>query len=116
VKSPKFPLSLFPSAETLIVARESWVPDLFSAISSNPSFPPRLNTLAFLKCDLGEESMEELTRIAASRKDTASARLFRVVIVDSREKLPSDGSVEALEKYVSIVDVRMGKELPTDLA
>jgi len=59
--------------------------------------------------------MEELTLFASARKYTTSARLRRVVIVDSGGKFPSAASIDALEKQVPIVDIRRGKELPTDL-
>ena len=74
-----------------------------------------MKTLAFLDCNLTEDFMEELARFASNRKNTASTRLHRVVIVDSKGKLPSVVSVDALGKVVPVVDVRMSKELPGDL-
>jgi len=59
--------------------------------------------------------MKELTQFASDRKNTTSARLHRVIIVDSGGKFPSATSIDALEKHVPIVDVRRGKKLPTDL-
>jgi len=41
--------------------------------------------------------------------------LDRVVIVSSEGNFPRAASICELEKHVSAVDVRAGKELPTDL-
>ena len=59
--------------------------------------------------------MEELAQYASNRKETGSAWLHRVVIVDSRAHLPSAVSIDALEKHVPTVDVCVGKALPRDL-
>jgi len=107
-------LSLFPSLHTLAIECKTGIPYL-PTLSSDPSSPPSLTTLAFLNCDLSEDFMEELTQFASDRKNTSSARLHRVVIVDSGGKFPSDASIDALEKQVPVVDVRRGKKLPTDL-
>jgi hypothetical protein len=89
---------------------------LLSLLFSNPSFSPSLKTLAFLNCTLSGDFMEALTRFASDRKNTTSAWLRRVVIVDSRGKLPTEASIDALGKHVPDVDIRVGKKLPTDLA
>ena len=107
--------SLFPTAEAFAFAGGTQMSDLLSTLFSNPSSPPSLKTLAFLDCDLSEGFMEELTRFASNRKNTTSAWLFRVLIVDSKGNLPSTASIEALGKHVSIVNVCVDKELPTDL-
>ena len=107
-------LSLFPSLETLAIECETRISYL-PTLSSNPSSPPSLTTLAFLNCDLSEDFMEELTQFASDRKNTTSARLHRVIIVDSDGKFPSPASINALEKHVPLVDVRRGREPPTDL-
>ena len=61
--------------------------------------------------------MEELTQFASDRKNvTTSACLHRIVIVDSQENLPNAASIAELGKHVQTVDIRVGKELPTDLA
>jgi len=107
-------LSFFPSLETLAVECETSIPQL-STLLSNPSSPPSLTTLAFLNCNLSDRFMEELTRFASDRKNTASARLHHVVIVDSGGKFPSAASIDGLETQVPIVDIRRGKKLPTNL-
>ena len=111
-----FNVSFFPALETLAVDRDIYVSRLLSGLFSNPSFPPSLKTLAFLNCSLSGDFMEELAQFASDRRKTTSAWLRRVVIVDSKVDLPSTGSMDALGKHVPIVDVRVGKELPTDLA
>ena len=113
--SEKFDPTLFPALETFAVTREIFVSVLLSTVFSNPSSPPQLNTLAFSNCNLGGDFMEELAQFASNRKETSSAQLRRVVIVDSRGNLPSVSSIEELEKHVPIVNVSLGKELPTDL-
>jgi len=107
-------LSFFPSLETLAVECQISTPHLPTSLS-NSSSPPSLTTLAFLNCDLSKCFMKELTQFASDRKNTTSARLHRVVIVDSGGKFPSAASIDALEKHVPIIDIRWGKKLPTDL-
>ena len=109
------PLSFFPALETLAIECETSVPYLLSALLSNPSSSPSLKTLAFLDCNLSEQFMEELTRLASDRRNTTSARLDRVVVVDSGGKFPSPASIDALEEHVPTVDVRRGTRLPADL-
>ena len=107
--------SLFPVLETFVVVGEIPVSRVLSTVFSKPSFPPRLKTLAFVGCNLNEDFMGKLTRFASNRKDITWARLHRVVIIDSRAKLPSAESIDTLEKLVPVVDIRVGKEVPTGL-
>ena len=112
-----FDPSFLPALETFAVDCKTGAPDhLLSALFLNPSFPPSLKTLAFLNCALSGDFMEALTQFASDRTNTASALLRRVVIVDSRGKLPTEASIDALGKHVPDVDIRVGKRLPTDLA
>ena len=108
-------LSFFPALETLAVECETSISYLLSALVSKPSSSPSLKTLAFLNCDLSDQFMEELTRFASNRKNTTSARLYHVVIVDSGGKFPSAASIDALEEHVPVVDARRGTKLPADL-
>jgi hypothetical protein len=105
-----------PALETFAIDCEIQISQFLSTLLSNPSFFPSLRTLAFLNCDFSGDSMEALTRFASDRKKTTSAWLRRVVIVDSKGNLPSIASIDALERYVPIVNVGVGKELPKDLA
>jgi len=107
-------LSFFPSLETLAIGCRSGIPYL-STLLQNPSFPPSLTNLAFLNCDLSEQFMEELAQFASDRKNTTSARLHRVVIVDLDGKFPSSALINALERHIPVVDLRRGRDLPTDL-
>ena len=115
-----FPLPSLPALETLVIEYEINASQsfsaLFSTLFSNPSSFPSLKTLAFLDCKPGEDFMEELIQFAFNRKNTTSAWLYRVVIVDSRGELPRFASIDALGEHVSVVDVRIGKKLPEDLA
>ena len=115
IGSITFPSPSLPVLETLIVECEDTIPHLFSTLLSNPSSSPSLKTLAFLDCDLDEDFMEQLTQFASNRKNTTLAWLYRVVIVNSKGILPRFASIEALGKYVSVVDVRIGNKLPADL-
>ena len=110
-----FPPLDFPGLETLAIEREIAVPQLLSALFANPSASPSLNTLAFLDCHLDGVCMEALTKFASDRKKTTSARLYRVVIVSSRQNLPNIAPIDALVECVPVVDVRVGKTLPADL-
>lgn len=114
-KSLVFDPSFFPALETLAVHCDSCAPHLFSTLFSNPSFPPRLKTLAFLDCDLTEVFISELTRFASNREKSTSARLDRIVIINSEGILPSVVLINELRKHVRAVDVRVGEEFPSDL-
>ena len=84
---------------------------LLQELASSPS--PK--TLAFLDCSITEDFMAKLARVALDRRNRTSGSLCRVVIVNSKGIFPSAGSVERLGKYVPIVEVIKGKELPKDL-
>ena len=109
---PPFP---FPALETLIVEHEPALSQLFSILFHKPFASPSLKSLAFLDCDIDESFMDELIRFSSRRKKTKSAWLYRVVIVNSKGTLPRFASIDRLGKYVPVVDVRLGKELPSDL-
>ena len=112
-----FDPSFLPALETLVVnCQIGALSLLLSALFLNPSFPPSLKTLAFLNCSPSGDFMEALTKFASNRKNTTSAWLHRVVIVDSKENLPTTASINALGKHVPDVDIRVGERLPTDLA
>jgi hypothetical protein len=68
-----------------------------------------------LNCNLSEDFMKELTRFASDRRNTTSALLHRILIVHWDGTFPSTASIRELKRYVTIVDVRMDDELPTDL-
>ena len=108
------PLS-FPALETLTLEYTTDASRLFSALLPDPSSSPSLKTLGFLDCVFNEEFMGELARFASNRKNTTSAWLHRVVIVQQDEKFPSVASIRALEGLVSVVDIWFGTNLPTDL-
>lgn len=110
-----FPPLSFPSLETLAVERETAVSHLLSAFFSNPASPRRLKTLGFFDCVLDEGFVKKLTRFSSNRKNTTSARLLRVAIVNSKGQLPTSTMINELGKHVPDVDVRVGKELPPDL-
>ena len=115
-------LSLFSSLETIAVECKTSMSDpsstsvpYLSAFLSDPSSPPSLTNLAFLNCHLSDRFMGELTRFASDRKNTTSARLRRVVIIDSGGNFPSAASIDALKKQVPTVDVRREKKPPIGL-
>ena len=110
-----FPSSALPVLETLVIKRESAVSHILSALFSDPSSSPLLKTLAFLDCRINHGFMEELTRFSSNRKKTTSAQLHRVVIVNSKGELPPFALIDELWKHVPVVDVRVWKELPSDL-
>ncbi|KAF9784622.1 hypothetical protein BJ322DRAFT_1109332 [Thelephora terrestris] len=110
-----FDQSSFPALQILAVDCQTSVSHLLSKLFSNPSSPPSLKTLAFLNCDLDEESMEKLARYALDRKGTTSAWLHQVVIINADGIFPSVASIRKLEEHVPVVDVRVGVELLRDL-
>jgi hypothetical protein len=110
-----FPSSFFPALEMLAIKYETHISHLLSTVFSNPLSSRFLRTLAFLDCIIAEDFIGELTRFASSRKNTTSAWLHHIVIVNSRGNFPSVTSIDALKGCVPVVDVRIGEELPTDL-
>ena len=112
-------LASFPALETFAiecdVEYDTDLSDALSPLMSNDLDHPSLKTLAFLNCVITEEFMDGLTRFATNRKNTALARLHRVVIVHTDGKFPSAFSIRSLQMVVPVVDVRFGKELPPDL-
>ena len=119
VRSPPnslaFHPSSFPALEALSIEYDAGLSRLLSALLSNPSASPSLNTIAFLVCLITECFMEELTRFASDRKNTTSARLHRVAIIDQDGDFPTAASIRGLGRHVPVVDVRFGTELPADL-
>ena len=114
---PVFHPPLLPSLEALTIECniecEIDVRRVLSILLSNPTSSPLLKTLAFLNCPLPEELIEELTGFASERKKTlTSAWLYRVLIVRQDGKFPSAASISKLKRYVRVVDVWMGNELP----
>ena len=108
-------LSLFPALEMFIIRCDVDLPQLLSPLFSNTSPSPSLKALAFLDCIIAEGFMEELTQFASDRKSTTSARLHSVVILHREGKFPSIASIRKLREHVPVVDVRIAKELPTEL-
>ena len=109
-----FPPSSFPALETLTLKYNTDVSHLFSALFSNPLFFPSLKTLEFLDCVITEEFMEELTRFASSRKNTASTWLHRVLFVSHVGRFPSAVSIHRLRSVVATVDMRTNHQIPKD--
>jgi len=119
VQSPPDPIifgpSSFPALEVLAVECDTDVSRLLSPLLSDPSSSPSLRTLAFLDCVITEAFVEELTRFASERMNSASAWLHRVVIVHTEGEFPNIASIRVLGEHVPVVDIRMGSELPKDL-
>ena len=111
------PPSLFPALETLVVENETAASLLLSAFFSNPSSSRSLKTLAFFNCYIDDGFMKELTQFSSNRKKATLAPLNRVVIVVNPSKNPRNPlpSTDELGKYVPVVDVHVGGELPSDL-
>lgn len=110
-----FPPLFLPALETFAIEHETALSYLLSALFSNPFSSPSLKTFAFLDCRIDQKFMKELTRFASNRGKSTSARLHRVVIVNSAGQLPPFTLIGELGKYVPVVDVHVGKDLPSDL-
>jgi len=108
-------LSSFPSLEVLVIdGTDSRIP-LSTVLPDSAS--SSLKTLAFLNCAITEDFMGELVRFASRREKRIPALLHRVVIIDSSdERLPSVASIARLRKYVPVVEVMDGRELPKDVS
>ena len=114
-KTLTFPPLSLPALETFSIEYEINPTGLLSRLFSNPSSYPSLKTLAFLDCDIDGTFMGQLIRFSCNRRNTTSAWLYRVVIVNSKGNLPDIPSIDMLRGCVPVVDVRVGKELPSDL-
>ena len=110
-----FDQSFFPAIEVLAIDCGTSVSFLLSSLFSKPSTLPSLRTLAFLNCNIDEGFMEELVRYASKRKDTTSAPLHQVVILNSDGVFPKIASIRRLGKLVPVLDVKIGTELLRDL-
>ena len=88
--SPLEPLvfhpSFLPSIEAFSVNCEANASCLLSELFSDPFSCPSLRTLASSDCDIPEGSVKELGQFALNRMATSTARLGRVVIVNSKGK------------------------------
>ena len=110
--------SSLPALEALAIKSHANLSHLFSIWFPNSSHFPSLKTLGFSNCIITERFVEELVQFASDRKNTTSAWLHRVVIVHLGVTFPGLSNVAStheLEKHVPIVDVRLGREFPTDL-
>jgi hypothetical protein len=103
-----------PALETLIFtgASASWGAGAFDSLATQPLLCPYLKTIAFFNCRLVPEVMRAFEDVIAKRKDVATARLYRVIIVNSAEPLPDYALIQRLRKHVPCVDVRMDDKLP----
>ena len=116
LRVPVFDHAPCPALETLAIDCVASISHLLSSPFANPSSLRSLKTFAFLDCGVNESFVEELTRYASKRKETASASLHWVVIVSSAWGFPSVTAVHELRKLVPAVDVKTDTELPKDLA
>ena len=114
--TPAFRPSLFPALEILAVNIRTPLSRFFSTMFSDPSSSPSLKILALSNCKFTEDFMKELARYAFERKNTTSARLIRVLIVDPDGNFPSAASIDTLRKHVPVVDTRIADRVPPDLA
>ena len=106
-----FPPLFFPSLTVLTVDGE--VSNLFSALFANPSYPPSLETITFLDCDLADSFIQQLAWFAFSRKKTTSTSLHCVIITNSKGSFPSAVPIATLRKYVPVVHTQVGDKLVT---
>ena len=113
--SVAFHPSSFPTLEALTIKHHTDVSHLFSTLFPDPSLFSSLKTLGFFHCDITEKFMEELTRFTSDRKNTTSTSFHRVVFVHLSRRFSTFASTHGLEEHVPIVEVRFGREFPTDL-
>lgn len=106
-----FPPLFFPSLKVLAVDGE--VSNLFSALFANPSYPPSLEAITFLDCDLTDGFVQKLAWFAFSRKKTTSVSLHCIVIINSKGSFPSAMVIATLRKHVPIVHAQVGNKLVT---
>ena len=110
----KFRLSDFPSLQVLAIDGGTSV-SLRSTVLPDHTSSPLLKTIAILNCSVTEDFVAKLVQLASDRGNNNSTSLHRVVIVDSKGRLPGVASVERLRKCVPVVEVMQGNELPKGL-
>ena len=105
-------LRLLPALETLAFSGPTLTRGVLYALAEEPSLCPALKTIAFFDCNTNTSIMRWLGDAVAKRKDSAVARLYRVVIVDSAGTIPDLALIRELRKSVPCVEVRVDDKLP----
>jgi hypothetical protein len=101
-----------PALEILAISKTPFPGGLLSALTKEPVLCPALKTIAFFDCGINSGIIKELGDAIARRKDSAAARLYRVVIVSSRRAPPDLTLIQQLRKSVPCVEVRVDDKLP----
>jgi hypothetical protein len=105
-------LEVLPALEILAISKTAFPVGLLSALTQEPVLGPALKTIAFFDCDIDSGIIKDLGEAIAKRRDSAGARLYRVVIVSSTT-IPLDlASIQQLRNFVPCVEVRMDDKLP----
>ena len=105
-------LERLPALEILAISKTAFPLGLLSALTEEPVLCPALKTIAFFDCDIDSSIVKELGEAIVKRRDSTAARLYRVVIVNSTETLPSLKVIQQLRKFVPCVEVRVDDKLP----
>ena len=105
-------LELLPALETLAFSRTEFPLTLLSALVKEPVLCPALRTIAFFDCGVNSDIVKQLGEAIAKRRDSAGARLYRVVIVNGGGMLLGLKAVQQLRKSVPCVEVRVDDKLP----
>ena len=107
-----WPLERLPALEALALSGTHLPLGSLSALAVEPILCPSLKTIAFFDCRVTGDTIKELEGVLTRRKESAAARLYRVVIVNSVQALPDLQLIHQLRGFVPRVDVAVGDELP----
>ena len=105
-------MAQLPALEILAISQTPFPRCLPSALTEEPVLCPALRTIAFLDCGINSSTIKELGEAITKRRDSTTARLYRVVVVNSTAALPDLASIKQLRKCVPCVEVRVDDKLP----
>jgi hypothetical protein len=102
-----------PALEILAISEAAMFPaGLVSALTEEPVLCPVLRTIAFFDCEINPDIIKKLGEALTKRGDSAAARVYRVVIVNSTGTLLDRTSIQQLRRSVPCVEVRVDDKLP----
>ena len=101
-----------PALEVLAISRAEFPVGLLSALTEEPVLCPALKTIAFFDCNIDSNTIKQLGKAIAKRRDSTAARLHRVVIVSSTGTPLGVASIRQLRESIPCVEVRVDDKLP----
>lgn len=108
-----FDPSLFPALRNLVIEEDNEPQHTLSKLFLYPEFCPKLQTIIFLRCDLQEGFMNDLTQFASKRKSLL-LQLDHIAIIHEEDIFQNSALIPKLKGHV-LTDVWVDKGLPNYL-